>query len=109
MSSAVQSIRVLVVDDDAAIRDLLETVLRKDGYEVTTVTADGCDSSSGDYSSYLDAVGSLEEVCDYMRAMHGGWARYSDPIDGHGIIYTIDMIDREPVLTVHYRYHITAN
>lgn len=37
MSSAVQSIRVLVVDDDAAIRDLLETVLRKDGYEVTTL------------------------------------------------------------------------
>ncbi len=37
MSSAVQSIRVLVVDDDAAIRDLLETVLKKDGYEVTTL------------------------------------------------------------------------
>ncbi len=37
MSSAVQAIRVLVVDDDAAIRDLLETVLRKDGYEVTTL------------------------------------------------------------------------
>lgn len=37
MSSGVQAIRVLVVDDDAAIRDLLETVLTKDGYEVRAI------------------------------------------------------------------------
>ena len=35
MSSPVQSIRVIVIDDDAAIRDLLETVLTRDGFEVT--------------------------------------------------------------------------
>lgn len=34
MSSPVQSLRVIVIDDDAAIRDLLETVLRKDGFDV---------------------------------------------------------------------------
>ena len=33
MSSPVQSIRVIVIDDDAAIRDLLETVLTRDGFE----------------------------------------------------------------------------
>lgn len=37
MTSPVQSIRVLVVDDDAAIRDLLDTVLRKDGFEVVSL------------------------------------------------------------------------
>jgi two-component system OmpR family response regulator len=35
MSSPVQSIRVIVIDDDTAIRDLLETVLTRDGFEVT--------------------------------------------------------------------------
>jgi len=93
---------------------MLEYLLRQDGnegwgYEVTTVTADGCDSCSADYSTYLDAVGSLEEVCDYVTATYGDTARYSDPIDGHGIVYTIEVIYLEPVLTVHYRYHITAN
>jgi len=37
MSSPVQSIRVIVIDDDTAIRDLLETVLTRDGFEVTTL------------------------------------------------------------------------
>lgn len=80
-----------------------------DGYEVTTVTADGCDSCSADYRTYLDAVCSLEEACAYVTESYGGEARYSNPIDGHGVIYTIDMIDREPALTVHYRYHISSN
>ena len=37
MSSPVQPIRLLVIDDDAGICDLLETVLRRDGYEVKTL------------------------------------------------------------------------
>ena len=37
MTSPVQPVRVLVIDDDAAIRELLETVLQKDGYEVHTL------------------------------------------------------------------------
>src|SRR4051812_21857728 len=37
MSSPVQPIRILVCDDDAGICDLLETVLKRDGYEVKTV------------------------------------------------------------------------
>jgi DNA-binding NtrC family response regulator len=37
MSSPAQSIRVIVVDDDAAIREFLETVLTRDGFEVTCV------------------------------------------------------------------------
>ncbi|MEI8254798.1 MAG: response regulator [Deltaproteobacteria bacterium] len=37
MSSPVQPIRILVIDDDAGICDLLETVLRRDGYEVKTL------------------------------------------------------------------------
>ncbi len=37
MSSPVQSLRALVIDDDAAIRELLETVLRRDGFEVTSL------------------------------------------------------------------------
>ena len=38
MSSPVQPIRILVVDDDAGICDLLETVLKRDGYEVKTLS-----------------------------------------------------------------------
>lgn len=38
MTSPVQSIRILAVDDDAGICDLLETVLKKDGYEVKTLS-----------------------------------------------------------------------
>ncbi len=34
MSNPVQQIRVIVIDDDAAIRDLLETVLTRDGFDV---------------------------------------------------------------------------
>ncbi|MBI5515601.1 MAG: response regulator [Deltaproteobacteria bacterium] len=37
MASPVQPLRVLVIDDEAAIRELLETVLQRDGYEVTTL------------------------------------------------------------------------
>lgn len=37
MSKPVQPLRVLVVDDDAGICDLLETVLRHDGYDVRTL------------------------------------------------------------------------
>ena len=37
MTSPVQAIRILVVDDDAGICDLLETVLKRDGYEVKTL------------------------------------------------------------------------
>jgi len=37
MASPIQSIRVIVIDDDTAIRDLLETVLTRDGFEVTTL------------------------------------------------------------------------
>ncbi len=37
MSSPVQPIRILAIDDDAGICDLLETVLRRDGYEVKTL------------------------------------------------------------------------
>jgi hypothetical protein len=77
------------------------------GYEVTTVTADGCDSSSGEYASYLDAVGSLKEACEATEGHYGGIVEHTLPIDGHGIIYSIDLLDGEPVLTVHYRYHIT--
>lgn len=77
------------------------------GYEVTTVTADGCDSSSGEYASYLDAVGSLKEACEATGEQYGGIVESTLPIDGHGIIYSIDLLDGEPVLTVHYRYHIT--
>lgn len=35
MTSPVQALRALVIDDDAAIRELLETVLRRDGFDVT--------------------------------------------------------------------------
>jgi len=35
--SAAQALRVLVIDDDAGIRGLLETVLTTDGYAVTTL------------------------------------------------------------------------
>jgi DNA-binding NtrC family response regulator len=38
MTSPVQPIRILVVDDDAGICDLLETVLERDGYEVRTLS-----------------------------------------------------------------------
>lgn len=38
MSGPVQSVRILVVDDDAGICDLLETVLGRDGYEVKTIS-----------------------------------------------------------------------
>lgn len=38
MTSAPQRLRVLVVDDDAAIGDLLETLLTHDGFEVTVVS-----------------------------------------------------------------------
>jgi DNA-binding NtrC family response regulator len=38
MSGPVQSVRILVVDDDAGICDLLETVLKRDGYEVRTLS-----------------------------------------------------------------------
>jgi DNA-binding NtrC family response regulator len=38
MSSPVQPIRILVIDDDAGICDLLETVLRRDGYDVKTLS-----------------------------------------------------------------------
>ena len=38
MTSPVQSVRILVVDDDAGICDLLETVLKRDGYEVRTLS-----------------------------------------------------------------------
>jgi two-component system OmpR family response regulator len=38
MSGPVQSVRILVVDDDAGICDLLETVLKRDGYEVKTLS-----------------------------------------------------------------------
>ncbi len=37
MANPVQSVRILVVDDDAGICDLLETVLKRDGYEVKTL------------------------------------------------------------------------
>jgi DNA-binding NtrC family response regulator len=37
MTSPVQPIRILVVDDDAGICDLLQTVLERDGYEVKTL------------------------------------------------------------------------
>jgi DNA-binding NtrC family response regulator len=37
MASPVQPLRVLVIDDEASIRELLETVLQRDGYEVTTL------------------------------------------------------------------------
>jgi two-component system OmpR family response regulator len=37
MSSPVQPIRILVIDDDAGICDLLETVLRRDGFDVKTL------------------------------------------------------------------------
>jgi DNA-binding NtrC family response regulator len=38
MTSPVQPIRILVVDDDAGICDLLDTVLTRDGYEVRTLS-----------------------------------------------------------------------
>jgi DNA-binding NtrC family response regulator len=38
MSSPVQPIRILVCDDDAGICDLLETVLKRDGYEVKSLS-----------------------------------------------------------------------
>ncbi|MDP3273742.1 MAG: response regulator [Deltaproteobacteria bacterium] len=37
LGGPVQSVRILVVDDDAGICDLLETVLRKDGFEVQSL------------------------------------------------------------------------
>jgi len=38
MTSAPQRLRVLVIDDDAAIGDLLDTLLTNDGFEVTVVS-----------------------------------------------------------------------
>ena len=38
MTSAPQRLRVLVVDDDAAIGELLDTLLTNDGFEVTVVS-----------------------------------------------------------------------
>jgi DNA-binding NtrC family response regulator len=38
MTNPVQPIRILAIDDDAGICDLLETVLRRDGYEVKTLS-----------------------------------------------------------------------
>lgn len=38
MTNPVQPIRVLVVDDDVAICELLDTLLTRDGYEVKTLT-----------------------------------------------------------------------
>ena len=38
MSKAVSPMRVLVVDDDRAICDYMETVLSKDGLEVKTLS-----------------------------------------------------------------------
>jgi DNA-binding NtrC family response regulator len=38
MTNPVQPIRILAIDDDAGICDLLETVLRRDGYDVKTLS-----------------------------------------------------------------------
>ncbi|HBQ14658.1 MAG TPA: two-component system response regulator, partial [Myxococcales bacterium] len=38
MAKAIPAVRVLVVDDDPAICDYMETFLAKDGFEVTTET-----------------------------------------------------------------------
>lgn len=79
------------------------------GYELELVTADGTDAASGDYNSYVEVSAGLAEACRSIEEAQGGIVEYSPPIDGHGIIYSIELLDGEPVLRVHYRYKVTAN
>ena len=71
MTSPVQPVRVLVIDDDAAIRDLLETVLRRDGFDVTSLedpTAADAEVRAGKYHLVLlDLMMPLQDGIETLR------------------------------------------
>ena len=72
----------LVIDDDGAIRGLVRTVLKRDGFEVDEA-ASGCEAiariAQNDYDVLLlDLMmvdGSGEDVLDALRVTHPDWKR----------------------------------
>jgi hypothetical protein len=74
-------------------------------YTLLLVTGDGCDACDADYPTYRDAIAALRDACVSV----GPDAWFSEPVDGHGIIYTITMCTRtgKPELWTEYRYRIS--
>lgn len=66
-------IRVLVVDDDAGIRDLLETVLQNDGYDVTCIDdpakAEGVVKGAGFQLALLDVMMPGQDGIETLRRL----------------------------------------
>jgi DNA-binding NtrC family response regulator len=75
VTSPVQSIKILVIDDDAGICDLLETVLSKDGFEVKTLrdpTQAATEIRGGGYHlCLLDLMMPRQDGIETLRAIRG--------------------------------------
>ena len=90
--------RILVIDDDAFIRDLYEEVLKSDGYEVTTAI-DGEQGllrlKEGGFDAILldvmmpklDGIGVLTKI------------KESPPTTPNGPIIVMTNLDHDPILT----------
>ena len=82
-------------------------------WSLLLVTGDGCDSADAEYGSESLCVQGLRDTVLELQHDHDTPVHYSDPIDGHGIIYTIrsqasgnPFAPVEPELWVLYRYEI---
>jgi two-component system OmpR family response regulator len=75
VTSPVQAIKILVIDDDAGICDLLETVLSKDGFEVKTLRdptqAPNEIRGNGYHLCLLDLMMPRQDGIETLRAIRG--------------------------------------
>lgn len=86
--------------------DMPDPLLEDARYELLLVTGDGCDAVSSMHDTYDDAVRDLREICKVLSAEHRIAVSATVPIDGHGILYSIETAGEKPELWVHHRYHI---
>lgn len=71
-------------------------------YRLLLVTSDGCDSADADYRYEAEAYAAVKSACNDLQPDYETPVTFSDPIDGHGVIYTLT-----PELWVLYRYHVS--
>ena len=73
-------------------------------YRMLLVTGDGCDSCDAVYRSEAEAYAAVKTACDDLQPDYDTPVSPSEPIDGHGVIYTLT-----PELWVLYRYEVSED